>query len=1265
MILELLQNVALLVTLSVGLQLLAQRIDRPGLLYPLAAGALFGAVGVVAMMTPLEFVPGVIYDGRSIIVSLAGFIGGPVTATVAALMCAAYRLYLGGAGAVVGVLVVIESALFGVAFYYLRRRNPRWERPVWLWLFGVVVQSVMLLLQLLLPGRLGWQVVPQIAPSVLIFYPLGFMVAALVFLENERRRALEKMVAAHNRVLEMVAARVPLPTVLSALMHELEAQAPEMAASVLLFDEDRQRLQHVAAPSLPTALCAAVDAALVDNPTQAIYAAASQRQRVITRNIATAPEWEGLREIVLTHGLRAGWSAPIFDPASHVIGIFALYYRKPVTPTAFHLKLVEQAIQVAAIAVTRHHQEEALRTERDFARQVMDAMGEGLSVTDANGRLSYVNSALAQMVGSTPAAMLGRNPADYVVDDDYQVLMRVVEGRRQSNRSVYELRLQHSAGQTTPVLVSGTPRVRRGQYQGAIAVVTDLTERKRVEEALRGSEARYRLLVDSSPYAIGIYQEARLVFVNRAAVQLLGANAPADLLGATLEQVVAPEDQLQVQARISRMLQGEPGLYPAQNTYVRRDGSRVPVEVVAVPFTVDGRPAVQVLAQDITDRVRRQLELEAQALLAQALSETDDLDHLLARILEASIHAVAAAKKGSLMLADAAGRLHIRALSGYHDPRSFTVQFPSEFGYGWRAYRQRRPLLINDVRADPEIAYVGEIEEVAAVQSALVVPLVVAGEVIGVMALDNTERKAAFDEHDLRVFTNIAATASLVLERARLFEEVRLQARQLAQIMETAPQGLILMSSAGRVLMANPLGARDLMTLAAAQVGDIITQLGDQPLAALLTVPSVDPWHEAHADNRIFELIARPVLADGAPEQWVVVIDDVTWSRRKRAQEQLQERLATVGQLAAGIAHDFNNILQIILLHAQITALSTATTAEDRRRMEIIVDQAQNATNLIRQILDFSRQSVLERHPVDLLALLNDQVKLLRRTLPESISISLDHAIPCEDSAHMVNADPTRLRQAVMNLAINARDAMPDGGALRFELAYLTVTPTTPIPAPGVTPGDWVRLTVTDTGMGISPDVQPHIFDPFFTTKAPGKGTGLGLAQVHGIVTQHGGHITVATAVGQGAEFAIYLPALPATQITAIAPATNVAQGGHGERLLLVEDNPALRVAMADLLASLNYTVVDVANGSEALERLAADDAFALVLSDVVMPDIGGVALVQALRAQGATVPVILMSGHPRDQELAALRQLGVAAWLPKPCPLVQLAQTIGAVLSP
>jgi PAS domain S-box-containing protein len=499
-------------------------------------------------------------------------------------------------------------------------------------------------------------------------------------------------------------------------------------------------------------------------------------------------------------------------------------------------------------------------------------------------------------------------------------------------------------------------------------------------------------------------------------------------------------------------------------------------------------------------------------------------------------------------------------------------------------------------------------------------------------------------------------------ERERLLEQVQAQARQIARIMDTVPEGVLMLHPDGQVVQANAAGVRDLATLAGAAVGERLTHLGDLPLAELLAAAAHGgPWHEIRAGQRTFEAIARPVAAGGpvtgdpAVGYWVLVINDVTYAHGMRDQLQQQERLAAVGQLAAGIAHDFNNILAIIALHAAQVALAPGLAQRDRERLAVISEQTDHATRLVQQILDFSRRAVLERRPLDLGPLLQEQVKLLERTLPETIAVNL----ACEPGEHVVLADPTRLQQMLMNLAVNARDAMPAGGTLRLTLAGQDSAP-----RPGLPDGSWVRLEVADSGTGITPEAQAHLFEPFFTTKPPGQGTGLGLAQVHGIVKQHDGEIVVHSAVGEGTTFIIYLPAEPAP-VPAVAAPKAATQEGGGETILVVEDNAALREAMCDLIEALGYEVVGASNGVEALAVLEArGDAIALVLSDLMMPVMGGEALLAAIQARRLNLPVMILSGYPLEGELAGLKARGLAGWLLKPVSRAQLAGLLAQVLA-
>jgi two-component system cell cycle sensor histidine kinase/response regulator CckA len=259
---------------------------------------------------------------------------------------------------------------------------------------------------------------------------------------------------------------------------------------------------------------------------------------------------------------------------------------------------------------------------------------------------------------------------------------------------------------------------------------------------------------------------------------------------------------------------------------------------------------------------------------------------------------------------------------------------------------------------------------------------------------------------------------------------------------------------------------------------------------------------------------------------------------RKQAKEhmQRQERLAAVGQLAGGIAHDFNNFLTSIMLHTHILTHMQDVPSEAKSIAETITSESHRAAQLVRQILDFSRRSMMETKPIDLAAFLNETVNILRKTLPENIQLLVE----AEGGEYIVKADPTRIQQVVMNLALNARDAMPHGGKLRISLSKVQTMPGEQLDvaemwSTDMPPGKWVCLAISDTGVGMTEKTQAHLFEPFFTTKGL-EGTGLGLAQVYGIVKQHGGYIGVDTELGRGTTFRIYLPVYDNRESTSTEP---------------------------------------------------------------------------------------------------------------------------------
>ena len=342
-------------------------------------------------------------------------------------------------------------------------------------------------------------------------------------------------------------------------------------------------------------------------------------------------------------------------------------------------------------------------------------------------------------------------------------------------------------------------------------------------------------------------------------------------------------------------------------------------------------------------------------------------------------------------------------------------------------------------------------------------------------------------------------------------------------------------------------------------------------------------------------------------------------------QTQHQERLAAVGQLAAGIAHDFNNVLAAIMLHAGLLMKEPGLPPRSVGRTKTILEQGQYAASLVSQVLDFSRRSLLQMQPVDLLQFLKEKLKLVERTLPETIRPELI----AEKGEYPLQADVSRIQQVLINLSTNARDAMPNGGRLTFSLRRISVAPEDHRPFPDMPAGDWLVLGVTDTGIGMPDEVKSHLFEPFFTTKAPGKGTGLGLSQVYGIVKQHGGYVDVSSTTGIGTTFTIFFPPLAAGTAEEALPAAGVGQG-NGETLLLVEDQEATREAITDVLEGLGYSVICAGNGREALKLFQEHaDRIQLVISDMVMPELGGQGLYEELVQRRPGLRMIIMTGYP------------------------------------
>jgi signal transduction histidine kinase len=379
-------------------------------------------------------------------------------------------------------------------------------------------------------------------------------------------------------------------------------------------------------------------------------------------------------------------------------------------------------------------------------------------------------------------------------------------------------------------------------------------------------------------------------------------------------------------------------------------------------------------------------------------------------------------------------------------------------------------------------------------------------------------------------------------------------------------------------------------------------------------------------------------------------------TERRRTEEALQQsqKLEAIGRLAGGIAHDFNNLLTTILGLGELVQGELAPGSQVARDVATILDAGRHAAQLTRQLLAFSRKQPLEIRPLRLEEICRGFAPMLARLIGEEIQVHLELDV----SAPAVRGDRGQLEQVLMNLAVNARDAMPGGGRLSIEVAGVTLTE----PAEdGLAAGRWTRLSVADSGSGMTPEVADRAFEPFFTTKPRGQGTGLGLATVYGVVRQHGGHARLTTAPGKGTRFDLFLPATDEVPAPATAPAPRGSLAARGgETVLVVDDEPAIRRVVNAVLGKLGYRVVEAGSGEEALALLDHGLQVHALLSDVVMPGLRGADLAAAFRARRPGRPVLLMSGYADGGQ----GEPGLAdAFLAKPLTPDGLARALRAAL--
>jgi PAS domain S-box-containing protein len=580
--------------------------------------------------------------------------------------------------------------------------------------------------------------------------------------------------------------------------------------------------------------------------------------------------------------------------------------------------------------------------------------------------------------------------------------------------------------------------------------------------------------------------------------------------------------------------------------------------------------------------------------------------------------------------------------------------------------RERRPSRVDDPAAGSDWArqLFGE----AAAGSLMAAPLATATRVYGWLLLRNKLGADSFTDSDLAVVAALATQAAIAYENARLIEDSR---RQAVALLDAQDRTRFAMAAAHMGVWDI-----DLVTNAVTWSETLAPVFGLEPAQAPATLddflelvhpddraPFTEHMRLAIAERKEFTIEFRALWPDGT-HHWVggrarVAYDDhgrparllgvgMDVHREKLLERQFYQaqKVEAIGQLAGGIAHDFNNMLTAVLGNANLILDELDASSPLRADVEEIVKAAERAAALTRQLLAFGRKQMLQPVPVDLNTIVKDLSQMLRRVIGEHIEL----ATVGPPNLSPVRADPTQIEQVIMNLVVNARDAMPTGGRLSIETTGVELDETYAAGHIAVRPGRYVMLAVSDTGTGMDDATKRRLFEPFFTTKERGKGTGLGLATVYGIVKQSGGSIWVYSELGHGTTFKVYLPvADEAPQAAAPAePAPRPLRGS--ETILLVEDEPAVRQLTRVLLERAGYRVIAAGNAQEAVEQfLSADAKIDLVITDVVMPGASGPALLKYLTERRPNLKVLFMSGYADDAVPALGRLDKDAVFLQKP----------------
>jgi len=703
-----------------------------------------------------------------------------------------------------------------------------------------------------------------------------------------------------------------------------------------------------------------------------------------------------------------------------------------------------------------------------------------------------------------------------------------------------------------------------------------------------------------------------------------------------------------------------------------KDGSWRWFDTSATDHT--SNPAIEGIilsCQDVTDLQRMEAERQVISEVVHALNETANLDELLEGIHKA-LKKVLPAENCFVAL---------------HNPETDTFSFPffadqvdvvpppQKVGRSCTAFvfRTGSAMLIPQSEFD-RLAAQGKVELVGSPSPAwLGVPLKTPKATIGVLVVQHYENEHAYDTRDLEFLSSVGGHIALAIERRRAEDALRKNEEMFRLLFSNNPL---------------PTWVLDRETLRFLEVNDAaVQQYGySRDEFRNMTLLDVDHaeeketriehfrqwsgdgryhgnWKHRKRDGKILEVESvSHELNYGGRRVWLVVAQDVGARHLLEQQFRQAQKMEAVGRLAGGVAHDFNNLLMVIKGHTELLRDAISPTDQLSKKIEQIERAADRATSLTRQLLAFSRMQVLQPRVMNL----NEVVEDMGRLLPRLIGEDIDLEIRAAKNLGAIKADASQMEQVIMNLVVNARDAMPDGGRLLIETSNEDLDGAYNAVHPVVRQGSYTLLAVSDNGTGMDAETQAHIFEPFFTTKPQGKGTGLGLATVYGVVKQSGGFVWVYSELGKGTSFKIYLPRVDQPVVKGGPTQFGLEAPRGTETILLAEDEQDVREVAKEFLESGGYTVIEARDGAEALKlEEMHEGAIGLLITDMVMPGMNGQELAGLLQLKRAGLQTLYMSGYSERAAAESAQGDSSIRLLTKPFSRSALLRTVHEILKP